>query len=1007
MTLVLPDEVVYHIFSYLDPQSLGLALQCSTTFYRIATAPALWELPYLLRWSTGDPDRELQRGTGSWRQNDKSRRLREHARRAAAENSLSATGNGTPFSYLQLGSTSTNAESSSAATLDFYRLFLERIAIDQQVIEALYDQVEATHGRITIVTSLARRFGNDAKDVLTAVVEAQSSCPSYSPNGLLCKLSKGNASERDPLAYDSTSYRLTAYQAHLPTTLRSETHHLVILHHAREMLEHLQRREAMHKMTDMARSTGEAGNNSSASMSPESGSDDAQLDAIPSPTETAVSLLTMFRGGEITYVETQLDVLAAACDLYLQQRFSQLNLTEQSALEKAKDMAMAICDFLADHGFRGARDDLFSDLDNHFLHHCFTTNRETLPLSLTLIFCGVANRLGLRASLCNFPMRILAFVMADPTAPLPGPTDTLESASSRNMFWLDVCEYTTVAYDAHEPTPADAFARRASWLQQRPPILDRAEITDWIGRMGIPPSDDFWRPAQPSSMVQRAARNILSSVQRAQVMPRSAQPGAQARNAIRNIERNKRADRIQTQWSDLSRVDFAFLSSCHGRSDPIEHASITAHVSEALRSGKKASVVEDESVWGIVKKWRSESMLSVTNAPETWVHASVSPAERLRMWMEELAHTHDWTRTKLNLNRRADHWSEHEQQAAKYAAVNAFLRLSTQVNAREVDWIAGFLQINFMLDVEVIEKDFLGVVHSEGADEAMEEDGNSSEGSDSSHEASFSSRVRNGDAVEGAGIVTNASARVVLRRMLQAVRAKDAEAPRVNKRTGAEAKRQRQVRAGKVSSEATTEEGEGDEEEDHIGYRVGTIFRHRTYRYAGCVLGWDPYCAAPEDWIVNMGVDRLPAPASQPSPSRKSTSSATSSSSSSSEPAAAAVPPRQRRGGRHQPFYHSQVADGTRRYVAEVNVEPITGPIWIYGAPASKAGKARETAEQVIEEGRALGASMHKLLALRGLGEYFRCFDQEKGRLRRNRDARTMFPDDWSDDEDADDLNDA
>ena len=24
------------------------------------------------------------------------------------------------------------------------------------------------------------------------------------------------------------------------------------------------------------------------------------------------------------------------------------------------------------------------------------------------------------------------------------------------------------------------------------------------------------------------------------------------------------------------------------------------------------------------------------------------------------------------------------------------------------------------------------------------------------------------------------------------------------------------------------------------------------------ILGWDPHCAAPEDWIVNMRVDDLP-----------------------------------------------------------------------------------------------------------------------------------------------------
>uniref|UniRef100_V5ELZ5 Hemimethylated DNA-binding domain-containing protein n=2 Tax=Kalmanozyma brasiliensis (strain GHG001) TaxID=1365824 RepID=V5ELZ5_KALBG len=644
----------------------------------------------------------------------------------------------------------------------------------------------------------------------------------------------------------------------------------------------------------------------------------------------------MFRGGESTYVSSQLDLLAAACDLYLQTRFPPSD--GPVSLERAKEKAMAICDFLSDHGFRGAADDLFSDLDNHFLHHCFTTNRETLPLSLTLIFCGLANRLGLVASLCNFPMRILAFVSAD--SRLPSSTETLENVTQ--TFWLDVTAYTLAASDAHSPTPSDPFARRDSWVRERPPVLEREDLVEWVGRMGVPPNDDFWRPAKPGDMVQRAARNVLGSVQRAQIAPRQAQMGqlGQARSAIRQMEVSRRAARVEVQWRELVRVDYAFLSALHGRTTPIEHETIKQRVARALEG--HTEVVEDETVWGIVKTWRRESMRALTDAPESWTRPASSPATHFREWMAQRGEDNDWTLTRANLHRRADHWSEHEQQAAKYAAVNAFLRLSTHVNAREVDWIAGFLQSYFMLDVEFVERDFLGIDPEDSDEEA--------EGSDSSGEASFSANeVRNGrEARRGvAGMVTNSSARVVLSRMLRAVRMKDAEEPRVNRRPSSTRKK-------------------GARAENTVGYRVGTVFRHRTYRYVGSVLGWDPYCAAPEDWIVNMGVDRLPAPASA------------------------------RRGGRHQPFYHSQVADGTRRYVAEVNVESISGPIWIYGTPPEERG---EMEDEVVEEGRVLGGAVHRMLELRGLGEYFRCFDQKRGRLRRCRDARMMFPDDVSDDE--------
>lgn len=965
MTAVLPDEVVYHIFSFLDSRSLGNALQCSTTFYRIATAPALWEIPYAIRWSTGDAEREEKRQTARWRQTRRIEQLEAHARRARLEKAQpSHPPTDPPFRYLRLNSKHAHLEESpqtgsAAGDPDFYRLFIERIAIDQQVLDTLYQQVEATHARIPAVTSLARRFGNDAKDVLTAVVEAQASYPSGSTHGL----------PASPTRTASTDFRINAYQAHLPTTLRSDTHHLVILHHAREILEHLQRRQAMHKIDLLARIAHDT-------PEPRLEPSISAGRFVPSDTEAAVSLLTMFRGGDAAYVEAQLDELAAACDLYLQERLpdpSTLATSGPDAVAAAKDMALAICDFLADHGFRGARDNLFTDLDNHFLHHCFTTNRETLPLSLTLIFCGVATRLGLRASLCNFPMRILAFVMVDTSAPLPRPDETLASVQ-HDMFWLDVTEHTTVAYNAHGPTPTDAFARQQSWLDQRPAVLDRDDLTNWIGRIGVPPSDDFWRPASPDVMVQRAARNILNSVQMAQIRPRNLQPGNQTRNVIRSIELEQRSARLQQQWTHLARVDLAFLSSIYGRTDAHEHDRITKTVVEALegRIGG-AHVPEDETTWSIVRRWRGESMRSLTTSPECWSLPAVPAAQRFRDWMDERAVDNDWTRVQDDLYRRADHWSEHEQQAAKYAAINALLRLNTQVSAREVDWIAAFLQSYYMLDVDVIERDFLGIEHGSNPDaahDAGEED--DSEGSESSHEASWSRREEQDG---GGGIVQNASVRVILRRMLQAVRVKDAQPPRVNRRAGAEARRKRLRRAPSLATgqaDALSDVAEGGDEEDLIGYRVGTVFRHHTYRYAGCILGWDPHCAAPEDWIVNMGVDRLPPPRA----------------------ASPAASPRERRGGRHQPFYHSQVADGTRRYVAEVNIERVSGPIWIYGLPNNAAAGIEPE-----EEARSLGAAVHQMLALRGLGEYFRCFDQQRSILRRNLDCTTMFPDDWSDDD--------
>jgi F-box protein 21 len=44
----------------------------------------------------------------------------------------------------------------------------------------------------------------------------------------------------------------------------------------------------------------------------------------------------------------------------------------------------------------------------------------------------------------------------------------------------------------------------------------------------------------------------------------------------------------------------------------------------------------------------------------------------------------------------------------------------------------------------------------------------------------------------------------------------------------------------------------------NVEFKVGQLFQHRRYAYEGVVTGWDVVCDANEDWIQNMGVDRLP-----------------------------------------------------------------------------------------------------------------------------------------------------
>ncbi|KAG0707460.1 YccV-like-domain-containing protein [Suillus ampliporus] len=101
---------------------------------------------------------------------------------------------------------------------------------------------------------------------------------------------------------------------------------------------------------------------------------------------------------------------------------------------------------------------------------------------------------------------------------------------------------------------------------------------------------------------------------------------------------------------------------------------------------------------------------------------------------------------------------------------------------------------------------------------------------------------------------------------------------------------------------------------------VGMIFNHAAHGYVGYIYGWDPSCAATEDWIREMGVDSL---------SR----------------------------GRHQPFYHALTQNGSSRYVAEDNIRPTcleSADVRRIFIDAPEAGRYFEDLTQVDERARFL-----------------------------------------------------
>ena len=78
-----------------------------------------------------------------------------------------------------------------------------------------------------------------------------------------------------------------------------------------------------------------------------------------------------------------------------------------------------------------------------------------------------------------------------------------------------------------------------------------------------------------------------------------------------------------------------------------------------------------------------------------------------------------------------------------------------------------------------------------------------------------------------------------------------------------------------------------DSKHKNVLFEVGAIMRHKRYNYKCVIYGWDPTCQQSEEWKQRMGVYTLP---------KQDT----------------------------QPFYSVLASDGSERYAAQENLEPLT-----------------------------------------------------------------------------------
>jgi F-box protein 21 len=153
-----------------------------------------------------------------------------------------------------------------------------------------------------------------------------------------------------------------------------------------------------------------------------------------------------------------------------------------------RNKALTVAKFLRAHGHNGASDEDYHSLPNNFLGIALRDpEHHALPLISVAIFCFVAQRVGLDAFTCSFPMHVYAIVFTSEGEDLDG----RPSKTSESMY-------------------IDAF---------REPIeVPRRHLEAQLRAMGASAlPDEFLSQALDTEIVVRSSRNIMHSVQMLQV----------------------------------------------------------------------------------------------------------------------------------------------------------------------------------------------------------------------------------------------------------------------------------------------------------------------------------------------------------------------------------------------------------------------------------------------------------------------------------------------------------
>ena len=164
-----------------------------------------------------------------------------------------------------------------------------------------------------------------------------------------------------------------------------------------------------------------------------------------------------------------------------------------------RELAKSVARFLRAKGFKGTQDTFYHNLPNNFINRCFRDpEHPALPIICVTIYCALAQRLGLNAQPCGFPMHVYAVVSSSDTTrtldnrAVPEPSNPDTPRTSERMY-----------IDAFREDIEVPLSHLRAQLQSMGTLPTSALAETYLG------------PAPSSEIILRCSRNLVHSARMA------------------------------------------------------------------------------------------------------------------------------------------------------------------------------------------------------------------------------------------------------------------------------------------------------------------------------------------------------------------------------------------------------------------------------------------------------------------------------------------------------------